>query len=89
MFESSAFSPALLVRFNPSVPDPVPVFAVTVHTVPLPVTPEIDGPVNPTFANVKFDEVSPVTEALNSISQLTDAALVGFKPDLSIEAMVF
>ena len=71
--------------FRPNVPEPVPVFAVTVHVVPEPVTVVIDGPDKPVFTRLKFDDVSPVIEASNETSQLSVVALVELLPDRVIE----
>jgi hypothetical protein len=49
----------------------VPVFAVTVHVVPEPLTFVMLAPVPPTSA--KFDAVTPATEALKVTVQSTEA----------------
>ena len=89
MFDIVAFSPALPVKFSPSVPEPVPVLAVIVHVVPAPLTLVIEGLVRPVLAKAKFDEVSPVTEALKVTVQLTEAPLVGFEPERTMLTAVF
>ena len=51
--------------FRPSVPLPVPTFAVTTQLVPLPVTEVIDEPVKPLAAKLKAAAVTLVTLRLN------------------------
>jgi hypothetical protein len=71
---------------NPSVPVVVPVVALTVHVVPLPVTPVTLAPVSPDEGvRLKFDAVTPVTLLLKVTVHATVAALVGFAPARLIE----
>ncbi|OIQ66091.1 hypothetical protein GALL_523440 [mine drainage metagenome] len=71
-------TPVLLTIFNPSVPLPLPVLAVTVQVVPLPVTPVMAGvPLNPPLTSAKLLLATPLTLALKVTVQDTLAALVG------------
>jgi hypothetical protein len=77
---------AVLVPFaisSPSVPVVVPVFAVTVHVVPLPVTLVTLVPVPP--VRLKFDAFTPVTLSLNVTVQDTVEPLDGLVPARLIE----
>ncbi len=65
---------------RPSVPLPVPVFAVTVHVVPEPVVEVIDGAVRPPLTSAKLPFATPVTDSLNVTVQETLVAFVGDAP---------
>jgi hypothetical protein len=88
VFEISRDKPVMLVRFNPNVPLPETVFAVTVHVVPEPVTLEIE-PTVPVFTKLKFEAVSPVSAAAKVTVQLTVEALVDAVPARAIEEIAF
>jgi hypothetical protein len=78
-----------LTIFNPSVPLPVPVLAVTVRVAPLPVTEVIAGvPPSPEFTSLKLLLLIPVTLALNVTVQETLDALVGLAPATLIDKTV-
>ena len=69
---------SLSTRFRPSVPLPVPVFAVTVYWLPLPLTLVIVAPVTaPVVARAKSEASTPVTLSLNTTVHDTLAAFVG------------
>src|SRR3954464_10441281 len=71
---------SLSVRLTPSVPEPVPVEAVTVQIAPLPVTLLMDAPATPVAASVKSFASTPLTCSENVTVQDTDAAFVGELP---------
>ena len=76
-------------RFRPSVPLPVPVFAVTVYWLPLPLTVVIVAPVTaPVVARAKSEASTPVTLSLNSTVHDTLAAFVGVVPTRLIDCTV-
>ena len=77
------------MAFSPRVPEPVPVDAVTVYVVPLPLAePEKAGDVRPPLTRVKLALATPVTDSLNVTVQLTVAALVGLEAFATIEVTV-
>ncbi len=83
-------NPAALVRFSPSVPEPVPVLAVTVQLVPEPLTLVMEAPARlPPATRVKLEALKPVTGALKVTSQLSELALVGLALLRVMEATIF
>src|SRR5262245_12326591 len=80
---------SLSTRFRPSVPLPVPVFAVTVYWFPLPLTVVIVAPATvPVVARVKSPASTAVTLSLNSTVHDTLAAFVGVVPTRLIDSTV-
>ena len=82
MIESSS------ARLRPSVPLPVPLLALTVYVVPLPVTPVIDVPVTPLATSAKSPASTPVTASEKVTVQLTEAAAVDAGPMRLMETTV-
>jgi hypothetical protein len=79
----------MLVKFNPSVPSPDPVLAVTVQIAPLPVTPVTAGvPPSPVFTTAKLPEATPLTLSLNVTVHWTLKAFVGEEVTRLIEVTV-
>ena len=80
---------SLSTRFRPSVPLPVPVFAVTVYWFPLPLTVVIVAPATvPVVTRVKSPASTAVTLSLNSTVHDTLAAFVGVVPTRLIDCTV-
>jgi hypothetical protein len=74
---------------SPSVPLPVPVLAVTVQVVPLPLTPVIVGaPLSPELTSVKLPVLTPDTLVLKVTIQEMLANVVGVGLARSIEDTV-
>src|SRR4051794_17613120 len=77
-FPARSLIPVELDSLSWSVPEPLPVDAVTVRVAPLPVTPVIaGGPARPVEASVKFAAAPPFIGSLKLTVQDRDAALVG------------
>ena len=70
------------------MPEPMPVLAVTVHVVPLPVTAEMKAPLTPLAASANALASTPVTLWLNVTVHDTVAALVGLESARLIETTV-
>ena len=71
-----------LAMFNPSVPVPLPVLAVTVHEVagapPTAITEVMAGePPRPTFTRLKFPDATPLTALVNVTVHDTELKFVG------------
>ena len=80
---------SLSVTSNRSVPEPAPVFTVTVRVVPVPVTPITEGPdIVPLDVMLKSAESTPVTDSLKMTVKVTLAAFVGLVPDRLLEITV-
>ena len=80
--DASLIEPTLFARFTPSVPEPVPVLAVTVQAVAddvlAGVTSMSPKPVRPAAAtSAKFAALTPVTGSLKRTSHVTVPGAVG------------
>jgi hypothetical protein len=75
-------------RLSPTVPSPEPVFAVTVHVLPLTVALATEVPVTPAPAAVeKLAADTPVTDSLKVTVHCTVDELVGVEPARVIVAV--
>jgi hypothetical protein len=75
-------------RLSPTVPSPEPVFAVTVHVLPLTVALATEVPVTPAPAAVeKLAADTPVTDSLKVTVHCTVDELVGVEPTRVIVAV--
>ena len=79
---------SLSTRFKPSVPAPLPVFAVTVQVVPLPVTEVIEVPDRPATTSEKSPLSTPVTLSLKVTVHDAVAPLVGLALARTIDVAV-
>jgi hypothetical protein len=87
-FAAASTIPETFDRLRRSSPFPVPVLAVTIRVVPVPVSPVIAAPFGPVDVRLKFACPTPVTFSEKRTVQLTDDALVGLATAPTMELTV-
>jgi hypothetical protein len=80
--------PETFDKLRRSCPSPVPVLAVTVLVIPLPVTPASAAPLGPVDARLKFACPTPVTFSEKRTVHVTVDALVGLATAVLMELTV-